>query len=105
MSETKIQRIFKHYGEQSQLLKTQEELQELNGAIQKLVNLNKHKVDARSSFYHRERDFLKDHVAEELADVRILLDQITFGLGIEKRCAEWREFKLNRQIKKMENEQ
>lgn len=39
MSETKIQRIFKHYGEQSQLLKTQEELQELNGAIQKLVNL------------------------------------------------------------------
>lgn len=51
MSETKIQRIFKHYGEQSQLMKTQEELQELDEAIQKLVDLNKSSVDARTSFY------------------------------------------------------
>lgn len=105
MSEAKIQRIFKHYGEQSQLMKTQEELKELNEAIQKLVDLKKHEVDARTSFYHSERDFLKDHIAEELAEVRIMLDQLAFGLGIEKRCAEWREFKLNRQIKKLENEQ
>ena len=98
MAEAKIQRIFKHYGEQSQLIKTQEELKELDEAIQKLIDLNN--ADSRTSFYKSERDFLKDHVAEELADVRILLDQITFGLGIEKRCAEWREFKLNRQIKK-----
>lgn len=28
MSKAKIQRIFKHYGEQSQLIKTQEELKE-----------------------------------------------------------------------------
>ena len=105
MSEAKIQRIFKLYGEQPQLMKTQEELKELNEAIQKLVDLNKHEVDARTSFYHSERDFLKDHIAEELAEVRIMLDQLAFGLGIEKRCAEWREFKLNRQIKKLENEQ
>lgn len=102
MSETKIQRIFKHYGEQSQLLKTQEELQELNGAIQKLVDLRKD--DKRTNFYNTERDFLKDHIAEELADVRIMLDQIAFGLGIEKRCADWREFKINRQLKRMEME-
>ena len=102
MSEAKIQRIFKHYGEQSQLAKTQEELKELDEAIQKLVDLNN--VDSRTSFYDSERDFLKDHIAEELADVRIMLDQIAFGLGIEKRCAEWREFKLNRQLKRMEYE-
>ena len=104
MSEAKIQRIFKHYGEQSQLKKTQEELKELDEAVQKLVDLNKPDIDSRTSFYHSERGFLKDHIAEELADVRIMLDQIAFGLGIEKRCAEWREFKLNRQIKRMEDE-
>lgn len=104
MSEAKIQRIFKHYGEQSQLMKTQEELQELDEAIQKLVDLNKSSVDARTSFYRSERDLLKDHIAEELADVRIMIDQIAFGLGIEKRCAEWREFKINRQLKRMEAE-
>lgn len=102
MSEAKIQRIFKHYGEQSQLIKTQEELKELDEAIQKLIDLNNE--DSRTSFYHSERDFLKDHIAEELADVRIMIDQIAFGLGIEKRCAEWREFKINRQLKRMEAE-
>lgn len=102
MTEAKIQRIFKHYGELSQLKKTQEELRELDEAIQKLVNL--HEDDKRTTFYNTERDFLKDHIAEELADVRIMLDQIEFGLRIEKRCSDWREFKLNRQLKRMEDE-
>ena len=102
MTEAKIQRILKHYGEQSQLMKTQEELKELSDAIQKLIDLRKN--DKRTSFYNTERDFLKDHIAEELADVRIMLDQIEFGLRIEKRCADWREFKLNRQLKRMEAE-
>lgn len=102
MTEAKIQRIFKHYGEQSQLMKTQEELKELSDAIQKLIDLRKD--DKRTSFYNTERDFLKDHIAEELADVRIMLDQIEFGLRIEKRSADWREFKLNRQLKRMETE-
>ena len=102
MTEAKIQRIFKHYGEQSQLMKTQEELKELSDAIQKLIDLRKD--DKRTTFYSTERDFLKDHIAEELADVRIMLDQIEFGLRIEKRCADWREFKLNHQLKRMEDE-
>ena len=101
MSEAKIQRIFKHYGEQSQLMKTQEELRELDEAIQKLVDLRND--EKRTALYQNERDFLKDHFAEELADVRIMLDQIEYGLGIEKRCADWREFKLNRQLKRMED--
>ena len=102
MTEAKIQRIFKHYGEQSQLMKTQEELKELSDAIQKLIDLRKD--DKRTSFYNTERDFLKDHIAEELADVRIMLDQIEFGLRIERRSADCREFKLNRQLKRMETE-
>ena len=99
MSEAKIHRIFNFYGEQSQLAKTQEELKELDEAIQKLIDLYK-----QASFYRSEQDFLKDHIAEEAADVRIMLDQIAFGLGIEKRCAEWREFKINRQLERIQNE-
>ena len=102
MTEARIQRIFKHYGEQSQLMKTQEELKELSDAIQKLIDLRKD--DKRTSFYNTERDFLKDHIAEELADVRIMLEQIEYGLQIEKRCADWREFKLNRQIQRIKDE-
>ncbi len=102
MSETKIQRIFKHYGEQSQLIKTQEELKELDEAIQKLIDLRKD--DKRTSFYNTERDFLKDHIAEELADVRIMLDQIEYGLKIEQRCTDWREMKLTRQLQRITNE-
>ena len=94
MTEAKIQRIFKHYGEQSQLIKTQEELKELDDAIQKLIDLRKD--DKRTSFYNTERDFLKDHIAEELADVRIMLDQIEFGLRIEKRCQTGENLKFNR---------
>lgn len=102
MTEAKIQRIFKHYGEQSQLIKAQEELKELDEAIQKLIDLRKD--DKRTSLYNTERDFLKDHIAEELADVRIMLDQIEFGLQIEKRCADWREFKIQRQLKRIESD-
>lgn len=104
MSEDKIQRIFRHYGEQSQLMKAQEELRELDEAIQKLIDLRSKGTDTRTTFFHTERNFLKDHIAEELADVRIMLDQIAFGLGIEKRCAEWREFKINRQLERIQNE-
>ena len=102
MTEAKIQRIFKHYGELSQLKKTQEELRELDEAIQKLVNL--HEDDKRTTFYSTERDFLKDHISEELADVRIMLDQSEFGLRIEKRGADWREFKIQRQLKRIESD-
>lgn len=102
MSKAKIQRIFKHYGEQSQLIKAQEELKELDEAIQKLIDLRKD--DKRTSLYNTERDFLKDHIAEELADVRIMLDQIEYGLKIEQRCTDWREMKLTRQLQRITNE-
>lgn len=104
MSEAKIQRIFKHYGEQSQLAKTQEELKELDEAISLLLTLEMGTIEKKSAVYKSNRDNLIDHIAEELADVRIMLDQIAFGLGIEKSCAEWRELKINRQLKRMEME-
>ena len=31
-------------------------------------------------------------------------DQIEFGLQIEKRCADWREFKIQRQLKRIESD-
>lgn len=104
MSKATIKRIFKHYGEQSQLMKTQEELKELDEAISLLLTLEMGTIEKKSAVYKSNRDNLIDHIAEELADVRIMLDQIAFGLGIEKSCAEWRELKINRQLKRMEME-
>lgn len=101
MTEAKIQRIFKHYGEQSQqLIKTQEELKELDEAIQKLIDLRKD--DKRTSLYNTERDFLKDHIAEELADVRIMLDQIELLMSGAGTCARIRTAKLELQISRIE---
>lgn len=101
MTEAKIQRVFKHYGEQSQqLIKTQEELKELDEAIQKLIDLRKD--DKRTSLYNTERDFLKDHIAEELADVRIMLDQIELLMSGAGTCARIRTAKLERQISRIE---
>ena len=104
MSEAKIQRIFKHYGELSQLKKTQEELKELDDAISQLITLELCAVEKKRAFYKSNRECLIDHIAEELADVRIMLDQIEYGLDIEKRCADWREFKIQRQLKRIESD-
>lgn len=104
MTEAKIQRIFKHYGEQSQLMKTQEELDELDDVVGKLLTLEKCAVSKKMAFYKSNRESLIDHIAEEIADVRIMLDQIEFGLQIEKRCADWREFKIQRQLKRIESD-
>ena len=97
-----MKRKFRESSKQSQLIKTQEELKELDEAIQKLIDLRKY--DKRTSFYNTESDFLKDHIAEELADVRIMLDQIEYGLKIEQRCTDWREMKLTRQLQRITNE-
>lgn len=90
--------------ERLQLAKTQEELKELDEAISLLLTLEMGTIEKKSAVYKSNRDNLIDHIAEELADVRIMLDQIAFGLGIEKSCAEWRELKINRQLKRMEME-
>lgn len=104
MSEAKIQRIFKHYGEESQLEKSIEELDELKEAINKLIEHNKFPYSKKWAYYRSNREAFIDHIAEEIADVRIMLDQLCYGLKIEQRAKDWATMKLDRQMNRMELE-
>lgn len=104
MTDERIKTIFDHYKEDSQLEKSIEELDELKEAIAALLELNKLTHSRKLAFYRSNREYFVDHIAEEIADVRIMLDQLEYGLRIEQRSADWREMKLNRQLERIKNE-
>lgn len=105
MTDERIKTIFDHYGEESQLEKSIEELDELEDVISKLLTLEKCAVSKKIAFYNSNREELIDHISEEIADVRIILEQLCYGLKIEQRADDWREMKLNRQIRRIGAEQ
>lgn len=104
MTDERIKTIFDHYKEDSQLEKSVEELDELKEAINKLIEHNKFPYSKKWAYYRSNRNAFIDHIAEEIADVRIMLDQLEYGLKIEQRCTDWREMKLNRQIARIKIE-
>ena len=104
MNNERIKAIFDHYGEESQLGKSIEELGELKEAISKLIEHNSFPYSKRWAYYRSNREAFIDHIAEEIADVRIMLDQLCYGLKIEQRAEDWREMKLDRQMKRMGEE-
>lgn len=90
----RIKKIFKHYGFNAQAQKTIEELGELVTAIVKFQ---------KSGSYE---DF--QHLTEEVVDVEIMIQQLKFEICSTKdgkeRYKKTREFKLDRQIKRIEGE-
>lgn len=105
MTDERIKAIFDHYKEDSQLEKSIEELDELKEAIDALLELNKLTHSRKLAFYRSNREYFVDHIAEEIADVKIMLDQLEYGLKIEQRTADWREMKLKRQLERIRNEE
>ena len=83
----KLQMIYEHYGKH-QFTKCLEELQELIEAI------NLYIVSGYA-------DSLKDHVIEELADVWIMITQITMMLKAENEVDEYKKYKVGRQLGRM----
>ena len=71
MTDERIKTIFDHYKEDSQLEKSIEELDELKEAIAALLELNKLTHSRKLAFYRSNREYFVDHIAEEIADVRI----------------------------------
>lgn len=80
--------IFKHYGTENQLNKTTEEAGELVQAIAKYRN--------EPSEENRE------HLAEECADTLIMIQQLNEIVG--DKVDEFVQYKLNRQLKRIEVE-
>lgn len=95
------ERAITAYGEGHQMVKAMEELGELTQAIAKYTNMPAIPgSDAETEALRAARD----HVAEEIADVGIMLDQIGMLLGIGSAAARWRWKKLMRLRQRLEDE-
>ena len=90
----RIARIARHYGLGPQLAKTCEELWELFVAVLKL---------RLAKWVGRDTASQEQHVLEEMADVRIMLDQIELLLSGAGTCARIRTAKLERQLSRIES--
>ena len=91
--EQKLQckQIFEHYGEDNQLEKLKEELNELYEAV---VDFQKNQSEAN-----------RNHLAEELADVEIVSKQIKSAVAGEELVNNYVQQKLSRQLKRIEQEE
>ena len=90
----KIKQIADHYKLEHQLGKTLEELSELSQEIRD------YKFDLRME----ADDITACRVVDEIADVRIMLAQLEYLIGIEEEVRERIKLKADRQIKRIENE-
>ena len=87
----KIYTIADHYGKESQIDQTLEELAELATALHHL----KKKPDSET---------ILDNVHEEMADVYIMIYQLMHLIDPEFETIGWMEHKVERQIERFKNE-
>ena len=85
--ENVIRYIAEKYGKESQLRQLQEECGELIVASSKLI---------------RSKDRAVNNLIEELADVRIMIEQIEQLYGLKSLVEDEMEYKLKRQLERME---
>ena len=94
--DTRIKAIADHYGFEAQTEKAIEELAELIVAIKHLKKLDGCEADHLCNF------------VEELADVKIMIDQLIYlndvGAPEDYRVCEEIEYKINRQLRRIESE-
>ena len=83
-----LMRAIDTYGPGPQQWKAAEEMGELTQALAKLCA----NPEAPNPAYNQ----MIDHVAEEVADVRIMLSQLCMIHGIEERAKQWEYHKLAR---------
>lgn len=90
-------KIINNYGVMPQLKYFQSEVFELNEAI---ICEEKSKRDDEVNNYKSIKD-----IAEEIADVMVMLKQFQYYYGIEdKEIEEVMKYKIERQLKRIENE-
>ena len=90
----KIKQIADHYKLEHQLGKALEELNELSNEIR----------DYKFDLHMEADDITACMVVDEIADVRIMLAQLEYLIGIEEEVRERIVLKTDRQIKRIENE-
>lgn len=83
------------YGLGSQLLKLAEECTELGDVAFK---------SWKKSFKNKS-DIDREHLAEEIADVKLVSEQISYLLELDERVSAYRKFKIKRQLSRIKKEQ
>lgn len=97
IDDNRIKLIADHYGLDHQCTKLLEEMSELSVAI---YSIKKKKEKSVEEIVDEFSNFL-----EELTDVDILIEQIKYKLAdLNDKLNEIREYKLDRQIKRIEGE-
>lgn len=94
-----IKKIAEHYGFYSQSHMMIEEMAELAQALNKLYR-------AQGNVQPTDIDLIEalDHIYEEIADVEVCLEQIKLLLDCEANVKTWKDIKVARQVKRIEEE-
>ena len=95
-------KIINHYGVMSQLKHFQSEVFELNEAIIRFEEAKKNYFEG----YGLQQHNLEKHIAEEIADVLVMLKQFQYYYGIEdknidKNIEEIMKYKVERQLERI----
>ena len=100
--EEELLRIINKYGINKQLRKFNEEAFELQEAI----TTNELKQSVEYEIPLTEIVGTREHIAEEIADVTVMLEQFRLYYGINKEDVEKvMQYKINRQIYRIESEE
>ena len=92
--EEKIHILANHYSKKSQWEKTQEEVEELLAELRAASN----------PFGFEDCVYFADNTWSEIADVIIMCAQLAMQHGKEDTVREQMEYKVNRQLKRIEEE-
>lgn len=107
MTDTSIEIIADTYGEHSQLLKLQEECEELFQAVQEYLDTTA--FDPASTAWDKEKKYKGiqawEHIMEEAADVEIMLEQVRHFNRKYHVENDWYGWKISRQMARLEREE
>ena len=94
-------KIIEHYGINNQQRKLEEEVFELQEAIMELQHYEEYACDFD---YQTTLKKQKEHIAEELADVMVILEQFKRYYNIsDDEIEKIKEFKVKRQLERIDN--
>ncbi len=96
------ERAIAHFGEGTQLLKAMEESGELVQAVAKYTALP---VPAMSDAEAEHAKQTINHLAEEIADVRIMLDQLEMIADCHDKVGRWKWKKIRRLRERIEEDE
>ncbi len=100
MDREKMKQIANYYGWFQQLLKANEELAEVIAEIAKCQSLW-----MNDGQFRYERVHLETNLIEEIADAKLMLDQLEYLLSAEISVDNFIKYKLERQLGRIEAEQ